>query len=475
MARAATGVRRHWAIVVLLAAAIALRVLVMVAYRPAFWFYGDSGAFIENSFGASLNPYDAGGLGYSVALKVFRLAGSFAAVAAVQHLTGLLIAIAVYAFLIRRVPVWLAAVATTPLLFDELPVTLEHYVLGETLFVALALGAVLLLLWGQRPGLIACGLAGFALMLAWFTRPSTIPMTVIVLGYLVLRRVGWVRVLAFTVAFLVPYAAVQAWIGDRPSAFGSSYANRALYARVASFVDCDRLTLTDAERRLCPAEPLGQRHDRADYYGWNGPALQVPKDDNEILRTFALKAIAAQPGDYARVVLHELAPHFLPGQSVGPESDCLRERWSLPDTIRGENIPTACTPALTQDTWQIKYADSADAPAATGLSRFLEAYSQTVRTVPIVTSLALLLALLAAIRYRRGSRDARDAVLLALVTASLVIPPVLVAMYEARYGLPALPFACMAAALALHHLMTSRSRPSPEPAPPVAEPAGAAR
>lgn len=457
-ARAAALARRHWAILVLLALAAALRGLVMAAYPPAFWFYGDSGAFIQNSLGSGLNPYDAGGLGYAVALKIFKVTGSFAVVAAVQHLTGLLIATATYAFLIRRVPVWLACLAVTPVLFDSLQVTLEHYLLGETLFSALAVAGVLLLIWPRSPGLAACAASGFAIMLSWFTRPSTVPVAVILLGYLLFRRVGWKRVLAFAAAFLIPYLTVQAWIGDRPSAFGGSYANRALYSRVAVFADCDRLKLTEAERRLCPPEPVGQRHDRPDWYGWNGPALEVPKDDNRILRDFALEAISQQPGEYARTVMRELTPHFVPGRHLGPEQTCLREKWSLPDTVQGAPVETACTPALAHENWQRKPADPATAPAATALSRALETYSQTVRTVPVVTSLAFVLVLIAAIRYRRGSRDAQDAVMLVLVTASLIIPPVLVAMYEARYGLPALPFAGMAAALAVRHLMTGAAR-----------------
>ncbi len=201
---------------------------------------------------------------------------------------------------------------------------------------------------------------------------------------------------------------------------------------------------------------MAQRHDRSDYYGWNGPALQVSKTDNAILRSFAIDVIRQQPVDYARTVLRDLAPHFIPGRHIGPESDCLREKWSLPATVQGSPVPTACTPALTQTTWQDMPADPATAPASTNLTRFLAAYSRVVRTIPVVTSLAVLLTLIAAIRRRRRSPNVRDAIMLTLVACSLVIPPVLVAMYEARYGLPALPFACMAAAMAFWHLVTTR-------------------
>jgi hypothetical protein len=457
MSRIATTLRRHWAITALVSLAVLLRVLVMVAYRPAFWFYGDSGAFIENSYGLRINPYDVGGLGYSVALKAFRLFDSFALVVAVQHLVGVGLAVAVYALLYKRgLPVWLACVAAAPVLFDSLQVTIEHYILGETLFTALAVAGVLLLMWRKEPGLLACALSGFLIMLSWFTRPSTLPVAVILFGYLALRRVGWKKVVAFAGAFLLPYLATLAYIGDRPSAFGSSYGNRALYSRVAGFADCDRLTLTDAQRALCPAEPLGQRHDRPDWYGWNGVALTVPKDDNEILRSFAIEVITQQPGDYASAVSRELAPLFLPGRPLGPEMTCLREKWSLPEAV-AQPVETACTPALTQRSWQIKPEDPAKAPAATALSKALNGYSETVRLAPLVASAAMVLALLALI-LRRWSADSRDALVLALISGSLLVLPVLVAMYERRYSLPALPFLCLAGALALHHLIAGARR-----------------
>jgi hypothetical protein len=453
----ATLARRHRALLCLVAVAILLRMLVMIAYPPAFWFNGDSGGFIENSFGLRINQYDAGGLGYSVALKVLRLFGSFAMVAAVQHLTGIALAIAVYALLYKRgVPIWLACIAAAPVLFDSLQVTIEHYVLGETLFTALAVTAVFLLLWPERPSLLACTFSGFLIMLSWFTRPSTLPVAAILLAYLALRRLGWKKVVAFAAAFVLPYLATLAWIGDRPSAFGSSYANRALYSRVAAFADCDRLTLTGAQRDLCPQEPLGQRHDRPDWYGWNGPALAVPKNDNDILRSFAVEAITQQPGDYAATVFRELAPHFVPGVTLGPEQSCLREKWSLPERV-GSPVETACTPALTQRSWQIKPENPANAPGATALSKALSGYSDAVRLTPLIASAAMILVLLA-MALRRWGRDSRDALVLALIAATLIVLPVLVAMYEARYSLPALPFLCVAVALALHHLLTPGAR-----------------
>jgi hypothetical protein len=452
-------VRRHWAICGLLALATVVRTLIIIAYRPAFWFYGDSGSYLSRSLSPGLDPYEANGLGYTVALRVFRWTGSVQSVAIAQHLVGLALGFVIYLLLCRRgLPKWLACLAAVPVLFDATELTLEHYVLGETLFTILLTAAVLLLLWPRTPGAVTCALSGFLVVMSWFTRPSTVPVVVVIVVYLIVRRAGWRQVAAFSLAFLVPYLAVQAWIGERPSAYGASYANRAFYSRVAGFVDCGRLQLSAEERNLCPTEPLGRRHDRPDWYGWNGPALQVPREHNDILRTFAIKAVAGQPGDYVRTVLRELAPHFVPGTRLGPEQECLREKWTIPEAIPHAPVETACAPALARSGWQSPYADPAHAPGASALSKALADYSSVVRFQPWLVTLAILLTLAAALTYRRGQRngDVRDAVLLASITLTLLIPPVLVAMYDARYGLPALPFASVAAALAAQHLLRLR-------------------
>jgi VIT1/CCC1 family predicted Fe2+/Mn2+ transporter len=53
--------------------------------------------------------------------------------------------------------------------------------------------------------------------------------------------------------------------------------------------------------------------------------------------------------------------------------------------------------------------------------------------------------------------------LLIAASAILIILPVVIGMYEARYALPALPLSCIAGALSLHHLLSARSELNGEP------------
>lgn len=472
--------RRHWAILLATALAAVLRLLVMFAYRPAFW-YPDSSGYV----GMSLNPL--GGVhysrpnGYPIFLAVLRPTHTYFAVSAVQHAIGLLLGLAIYAFLIRRrVPRWLAGLACGVMLFDSLALTLEHYVLSETLFTALLVGGVLAVLWPRSPGLLGCVCAGGLLALAWVTRPSTLPVGLLVLGYLLLRAVGWRPMTGAVLAFVLPLAAVVWWVGDRPSAYGSTWTNRVLFGRVAIFADCTRLRLDAQLRALCPAEPVGARSDRSDWYVWNGPAVSVPHQDNEILREFAVEAIRQQPVDYLRAVGRDLAPHFLPWQ-IGPASRCLRGRWTLPATLR-DPAPFAahCHADPARGDFSPQYADSANAPPGTALTRGLHAYSTFVRLPSVVVTVVFLLtavALAVAVRRRRGWPEARDALLLVLVSAALLVPPVVISMYELRYGLPAVPFVCLAGALAWRSLNAgaATAEPAQPPATPPRRPAGPAR
>ena len=70
--------------------------------------------------------------------------------------------------------------------------------------------------------------------------------------------------------------------------------------------------------RCAPTEPLGQRLDPTDY-GWHRPdrtaGLQPPpvSPSTQAFGDFARRAIKAQPGDYARIVLRDAALTTRPG------------------------------------------------------------------------------------------------------------------------------------------------------------------
>ena len=86
---AAAALRRHWLAAVLLAAGLALRVLAQVAYRPVL-FYIDTTRYLYND-APGMDP-----LGYKGALRAILAVANFNAVAALQHLLGLAMAVGLY-------------------------------------------------------------------------------------------------------------------------------------------------------------------------------------------------------------------------------------------------------------------------------------------------------------------------------------------------------------------------------------------
>ena len=126
LAAALSLLRRHWLAAALLAAGLVLRVLAQFAYRPAL-FYIDTTRYVSN------NPPGMDPLGYGGVLRAISPAGGLAAVAAVQHLLGLAMAVVIYVLLLRRgVARWLAALAIAPVLLDAYQLQIEQTIMPDT-------------------------------------------------------------------------------------------------------------------------------------------------------------------------------------------------------------------------------------------------------------------------------------------------------------------------------------------------------
>ena len=453
----------HRGITVLVLLGAALRLVIMIAYQPALWFHGDSGVYIRQS-ARTVPPIDPfRPVGYTILLKILRPTHTLISVVALQHLLALAVVVAVYAFLQRAgVPRWLSCVAVVPLLFDSLQLTLEQFILVETLFTAVLLASFLALMWHRTPTMLACVIGGGLFFLAWLVKPLALPLFGILLIYLLVRRVGWRKLAGFALMFVLPYLAVQVLISGHTSVYGSN--SSAIYGRLASIADCARVQLPPDEQVLCPGP--GQRNMRPDWYIWaeDAPGAKFRGDSSEYpaMRGFALAVFEAQPGDYFRQVGKEISAHFVPGIDLGWSYSCLRERFTLPATARDDQpIGAQCHAQLALGNFQDSYHPYADNPPANWLTNTLHAYAAVTRTSPVVLSLSLLLTLAAVVlRRRRQAWLIRDAAMLMIASLALVILPVVIGMYEARYALPALPLLCIAGALAAH-LLTQRRTSHP--------------
>src|ERR1700691_3644185 len=133
-----------------LAAGALLRLLAILGYPGALWFYGDSFVYL----GASLRPQPnlSKATGYSFFLRALLPFHSLTLVVTIQHLMGLAVAVMIYVLLRRNgVSKTWSAVATLPQLLDGYIIEDEHLIMAESLFTFMLMIAMTMLLWRPRP------------------------------------------------------------------------------------------------------------------------------------------------------------------------------------------------------------------------------------------------------------------------------------------------------------------------------------
>ncbi|MFF5260146.1 hypothetical protein ACFY4C_14445 [Actinomadura viridis] len=437
----------HWPFLLLLLAGAVLRVLTVLGYRWAMWF-PDSFEYIAGALEPT--PAPARPAGYSLFLRALLPFHSFELVIVLQHLLGLGVATAVYVLLRKRfgLPGWGAALAAAPVLLDAYEIQLEHMVMSDTLFTALVVGAVTVAIWRPVPGPRAAAAAGLLLALAALTRSVALPLLVLLLGYLVIRRAGWRAVALGTAGAAVPLALYATWFHSEHDRFALTNSSGIfLYSRAMTFVDCDEFDPPARERPLCPRLPPEKRP-ASHYYVWNGKAVlrsdpRLPPwfsaEQEALARDFAVRAIRAQPGDYAASVWEEMRLGFSWTRPVFPDRKTVgyyrfgTQEKPLPRFVKVD-VP-AYDPGRAETRIVEPYAG------------FLRGYQDHVymRGALLTGLLALGLVAVAAGWRRRGGPALLP---WSLALAMTVIPPVTV-MFDYRYQPPVIPLACVAAALAV--------------------------
>ena len=423
-----------------LALAAALRVLVMLGYDTAQLYWYDSFTYLDTAVhmrpGGAFHP-----AGYAWFLWLMRPFHSVYLIAGVQHVIGLGVAVMMYALLRRRgLPGWGAALATLPVLFDPSFIRLEHSILSDLQVIALLVGALLVLMWREEVTARAAVAAGLLIALAGMTRTAAVPLLGLAALYLLLRRTPWRRTTALLLAGALPLLAYAGWYAQHHGRFALSGSDGvALWARTMTFADCRIIQPPPEEAKLCPN---GTTVDAASEYVWApGASLnQLPGDrflHNDLARSFALKAIAAQPLDYLREVVADTSLAFTwepvrHPRRVTPTTSFPYGSWELPEEH-----------ALIH-----KVRTEYD-PAIRGMSS-VEPYGSILAAYPYPwflhgTLFGVLLLVGAA-----GSVGRRRPALLPWGFAMfLLVAPVAAIDFDHRYVLPAIPMACLAAALAV--------------------------
>ncbi|MCK2213401.1 hypothetical protein MF672_006275 [Actinomadura sp. ATCC 31491] len=427
----------HRLFAALLLPAAALRVVTMLAYRPATLYWYDSFTYLDTAVhpapSATFHP-----IGYPLLLRALLPFHSVGLVAAVQHVLGLGTGVLLYAVLRRRsAPGWAAAAATVPLLFDASFLRLEHAVLSDSQFVFLVVAGLAVLMWSPRLSVRAAAGAGLLFAAAALTRTIALPLLLLVVLVLAVRRAGWRPLAALVLAGALPLAGYAAWYAQHHGRFALSGADGvALWARTMTFADCARIQPPPELARLCPN---GTRTDAASEYVWApGSSLNLLPGDrfthNDLARSFAIEAILAQPLDYLGDVVRDTAIAFswtpIPHPDrVTPAFGFRGGRWELPAQPLVEQVKREYDPDLRGLSSVSPWAD------------LLIAYQYAAYLRGPFLGLILLLGAVAAAR-RPGV-----ALLPWAVATGLLVGPVAVLDFDHRYVLPVVPVACLAAAL----------------------------
>jgi hypothetical protein len=319
-AQAVTAARHHWLVGVLLVAGLVLRVLTQIGYRPAL-LYVDS---LKYLYGASPGSDP---LGYRLVLKVILVVGNLGTVAAIQHLLGLAMAVALYVVLLRRgVPVWLSALAVAPVLLDAYQLQMEQTIMPDVWFEALIVAGLAVLLW--RPVLTPRFAVAAGLILGASATVKALGEFLVLpaLVYLLAAGGGTRRILRVSAALVAAFALpILAYCGINYARTGHFWLARqqTLTGRLAAAADCATLKLPAQARPLCPtpAEQQALGPDGLEHLWALSPlyATHVPLGARGALISDIKNAVVhQQPGRVVVSILSDTLRLFAPTRQASP-------------------------------------------------------------------------------------------------------------------------------------------------------------
>jgi hypothetical protein len=445
--------RATGALVVLLLAGAALRLLFMLAWQPAFMGWPDAKSYIDVSqgelFGNVLRP-----AGYPLLLRgLYAIAPSIQLVVVVNHLLGLASAALLYLAVVRAGAPRLAGLVPAAIVAlggDQM--FLEHSPLSETPFtflVALALYAAV----RTRRGVAAggwrlaswAGVAGIALACAASVRVVGLALLPVFVAWLALSSSGdWRRRAATaTVAAGAALCVLGAYSVAEYRAVGEFGMSRNgayhLYGRVAPFADCSRFTPPRGTEALCEATPRADRPitDAYIFSYWYSPAVRVfnnpfaatPEASSRV-GAFAWAALVHQPFDYVK----EVGAGML--RYVAPESGWLHGFGGGPgyDALVGRNI--LFNPVFQRDALDSlgRYYGWHRYEQRRGLLAGLRRWEGATRIQGPLFVLLALLSLAGPLVAARGGRPV--AWLFTVVAWTLLVTPVATLEFSARTAVP---------------------------------------
>ena len=465
----------HWQFTIVLAAALVMRIIVILGSPPILWF-NDSYNYVYDA--VRHVPDVARPNGYPFFIDLLLPLHSAYPLAILQAAMGVVIGILIYALLRRRgLPWWGATLAALPVLFDSYQLHLEHMITADTLFIFLGTVAIVILCWNDRPSVPVMAVAGLLIGYATLVRSVGQPLLAVVLVAMLVRRVGWRRLVTLLVAGVVPIVAYMAWFDGTYGRFGLTESSGTfLYSRVSAFAECDKINPSADVRALCDPtppylRPVSGEYLWADNEKWPDNKATTPlfnlyhSSDNRLRFTpkvnamaekFAREAILAQPVSYLHVVvddtLHTFGWNRQPDPNdyygngpafqfvSGKELNALIPWWVNP--VRGD----ATANRIYRARQEFGGPGLANTQAVQPWQHLLQMYQRYFYLRGTLLGLIVLIG--AAGVVARWRRWGGIGLLPWLIGALMIVLPPMTAGFSYRYVLAAIPATCLAAGLA---------------------------
>jgi hypothetical protein len=433
----------HRLFTMLVAAAVVPRVVASLGFRPALTIR-DSFDYMHDGVHLALGQLRPAG--YPLLLRLLEPFHSLPLITSLQHLLGIGIAVIVYGVLRHwGLPGWGASLAALPTLFDYRQIALESYILPDTVYVFVIVAAVSLLLTRRSPRAWQCVLAGLLVAYASVVRGNGLPFVILILAFMIIRRVGWRAFTAGAAACVIPVFGYMALFYATWGKFGITNSDGLfLWSRATTFANCAVIKPPPDLVPLCPGNTHLQGPGRtpSDYL-WSPNAWYrhnahpgVNAANNALAMRFAVAAIEAQPMGYVRTVSKDVLAIFLTtdkGRTIhrmaftsAPDLPVLPWYWAK--DLRAYGHTTSNTHAVGPYAHlMFVYQGPVFFPGLAFLGVVIIGFGGLAR------------------KWRRWGGP--GALPWAGAAISIVVPPMLT-WYTYRYALAAVPLACMAAALA---------------------------
>ena len=460
------AVRRHFWFLLVVTAGLVLRVLAETAYRPAL-LYIDSVKYLEGSVATAPQ-------GYQALLRLLDPVGGLALVAAVQHVFGLAMAVALYALLLRRgAPRWVATLAAAPVLLDAYQLQLEQTIMPDVLFETMITAGLVVLLWrgprgprvpgGAWPVAAAALVLGAAVTVREIGAVLIVPVVVFAALTVPNWRPNWrqsMRRAALAAGcFVLPVLGYLTGTFLITGHFGlAGNGPSPQYARAAAAADCATLVVPADARALCPspAQTLALGGVDGLLHNPRSPGHTVPVPPgltrDEFLDRFALATFRQQPLRVAASVARDSVRLFAPVRGDDPQVTPIA-RWQFQDSY--PTFPQRYSMAFFTRLAHA-HGSGGDLVAVQPAASFLRAYQLGGGYTPGPLYAAFLAAgVLGALRRRTGLR-----LPCLLVTLAAVVLLVSSDAFEFswRYQLPAVVLLPLAGMLGVTALMRAGLR-----------------